>query len=264
MIAGLDHVVIGVRDLAQGVHAYETMLGCKAAPVSLHDGAATALIATPNIAVEIMAPAGEGEAAERLRAAIEQGGEGLKSLVFAVRDIDGAHRRAERVGLAPEPIAERAEWRSFRVATAQTRGVRLFFLARHAPLASADCGVLGLDHIVIRSGDIERAAALYGARLGLDMRLDREVAGRRLMFFRCADAVIEIAAEAQLEPARDELWGLSWRVENADSARARLVQAGLDVSDVRAGFKPGSRVFSVRSGTLGTPTLMIETSSKRD
>ena len=116
--------------------------------------------------------------------------------------------------------------------------------------------MLGLDHVVIRSPDMERAAALYGARLGLDMRLDREVRGHRLMFFRCGDAVVEIAHD----PARetDLLWGLSWRVANADSARTRLNNVGFDVSDVRQGMKPGTRVFTLRDSTCGVPTLMIE------
>ncbi len=50
----------------------------------------------------------------------------------------------------------------------------------------------------------------------------------------------------------------SWRVTNADAARARLAAAGLEVSEVRQGVKPGTRVFSVREGTAGVPTLMIE------
>lgn len=61
-----------------------------------------------------------------------------------------------------------------------------------------------------------------------------------------------------------KLWGLSWRVANADETRERLAKAGLDVSEVRQGMKPGSRVFTVRDKTCGVPTLMIETSPKRD
>ena len=43
-----------------------------------------------------------------------------------------------------------------------------------------------------------------------------------------------------------------------------LAGAGLDVSEVRAGMKPGTRVFTVRDGTCGVPTLMIEPARKRD
>ena len=70
--------------------------------------------------------------------------------------------------------------------------MRLFLIEPGAPhtapfLAPAPAAVEGLDHVVVRTPDPERAAALYGARLGLDMRLDRSTPawGSRLMFFRC-------------------------------------------------------------------------------
>lgn len=264
MISGFDHVVVAVRDLAAGVAAYETLLGRHAFEASERDGVATALIATSNIAVELMAPVGDGEAARRLRAALDESGEGLKSIVFASADIEAAHKHCERVGLAPEAIAQRETWRSFRLNTERTHGVRLFVMQRDAPLTTDAPGeVSGLDHVVVRTSSAERAAALYGARLGLDMRLDREVMGRRLMFFRCGDAVVEIIEEGAPD-GRDRLWGVSWRVANADATRARLAAAGLDVSEVRTGMKPGTRVFSVRNGTCGIPTLMLEASPKRD
>jgi len=262
LIAGFDHVVIAVRDLAAGVAAYQLLLGREALPAIEHDGVATALIVTSNIAVELMAPIGASERARRLQAALDDGGEGLKSLVFAVGDIERAHGRAERVGLAPDAIVERAAaWQSFRGNTERTHGVRLFFMQRDAapaPSAAHACGVRGLDHVVIRSPDAERAAALYGARLGLDMRLEREVRGARLMFFRCGDAIVEIVHDVSVADAKDRLWGLSWRVADGDAERARLAAAGLDVSEVRQGIKPGTRVFTVRTGTVNVPTLMIE------
>jgi catechol 2,3-dioxygenase-like lactoylglutathione lyase family enzyme len=267
VIAGLDHLVVAVSDIDASVVSHETLLGVRAGDISVRDGVATALIATNNVAVELMAPVDDGEAARRLRAAMDEGGEGLKGLVFATPDIERTHHRAERVGLEPEPIQTRESWRSFRFATARTRGVRLFCMQRDAPLrADAVSGdaAKGLDHIVVRTSDCTAAAALYGARLGLDMRLDREVAGRRLMFFRCGDAIVEIAHAPEVDPSRDALWGVSWRVANADGTRARLHEAGLNVSEVRAGFKPGTRVFTVRDGTCGVPTLMLELSPKGD
>lgn len=257
MIEGVDHVVIGVRDLAAGVAAYETLLGARAAFAEPGSGVAVATLATANAAVELMAPSGEAEIAQRLRAAMASG-EGLVSLVFAVGDLERAYRRAERVGLAPQEIVEGSKGRSFRAGAAN--GLRIFFMQRAAALRR-DAYVLGLDHIVVRTGEPERAAALLGARLGLDLRLDREIAGRRLMFFRCGDTVIEIAHER--DAGADALWGLAWRVADADAANARLGAAGFTVSPVRQGVKPGTRVFSVRDGACGVPTLMIETALDR-
>lgn len=255
MITGLDHVVIATRDIAAGVAAYETLLDAQATPVVTRDDVASAMIVTRNLAVELMAPAGAGAA--RLRAALDDGGEGLKSLVFATADIEHLRTRCERVGLEPEAITARDDLRSFRANTERTCGVRLFFVER-TKMPVAHAAVLGLDHIVVRTPDAERAAALYGARLGLDMRLDREVMGRRLMFFRCGDAVVEVVHDDTLSDGRDKLWGLSWRVADADRERARLAAAGVNVSEVRTGMKPGTRVFTVRDKTCGVPTLMIE------
>jgi catechol 2,3-dioxygenase-like lactoylglutathione lyase family enzyme len=119
--------------------------------------------------------------------------------------------------------------------------------------------------VVIATADPERAAALYGARLGLDMALDRShPEWGRLMFFRCGDLIVELVhrPDPKADRAHDKLWGLSWRVADIDATRARLTSAGVDVSDVRAGRKPGTRVMTVRSGTCGIPTLLVERTAR--
>jgi catechol 2,3-dioxygenase-like lactoylglutathione lyase family enzyme len=119
---------------------------------------------------------------------------------------------------------------------------------------------------VIATADPERAAALYGARLGLDMALDRSHPDwGRLMFFRCGDLIVEVVSRPKdnsVDKAHDRLWGLSWRVADIDATRARLTASGVDVSDVRDGRKPGTRVATVRSGTCGIPTLLVEKTAR--
>ena len=99
------------------------------------------------------------------------------------------------------------------------------------------------------------------------MRLDRTNAawGARLMFFRCGDLIVEVAHDlgAGVGAGEDRLWGLSWRVPDAEAAQARLAAAGFDVSATRPGRKPGTRVFSVRDGTCGVPTLVLEPAPPR-
>ena len=66
---------------------------------------------------------------------------------------------------------------------------------RRSPALAVDrrAPITALDHVVISTEDPERAAALYGARLGLDMALDRSHQDwGRLMFFRCGDLIVEI------------------------------------------------------------------------
>ena len=80
------------------------------------------------------------------------------------------------------------------------------------------------------------------------------------MFFRCGDLIVEVVKRpvAGADKAHDKLWGLSWRVADIDAARARLVAAGIDASEVRQGRKPGTRVLSVRKGACGIHTLLLE------
>ncbi|HJQ61113.1 MAG TPA: VOC family protein [Vineibacter sp.] len=122
--------------------------------------------------------------------------------------------------------------------------------------------ISGLDHVVVRSPNPDRALALYGARLGLDLRLDRTNPEweSRLLFFRCGDLVVEIVhgLKAGRSEGSDHLWGLSWRVPDAESVHARLSAAGIEVSEIRSGRRPGTRVFTVRDRATRVPTLVLE------
>ncbi|EGP08062.1 hypothetical protein CSIRO_2660 [Bradyrhizobiaceae bacterium SG-6C] len=276
MIIGLDHAVILVRDIEAGVAGYQTLLGCAPAWRAESNGAASAIFTLDNTSVELMAPSGEGDAADRVRAALDKQGEGLASLAFAVDDIAKAHHRLTRLGLAPEEIGEGSStdlesgrtltWKRTRASAESTHGIRLFFLQRNEKFArskeTASVAVLMLDHLVIATPDPDRTAALYGARLGLDMKLDRIIPaiGTRFLFFRTGGLVFEIIH--RLKDGRgdgpDKIYGVSWRVADVEATRARLQRAGLEVSEVREGRKPGTRVFTVRTGTFGVPTIVIQ------
>jgi catechol 2,3-dioxygenase-like lactoylglutathione lyase family enzyme len=277
VITGLDHVVVLVGDIEAGALAYQTLFARTPAWRNSGDGAERVLFTLDNMTLELMAPSGEGAAADRIRSVIAAQGEGLASLCFRTGDIEKMHRRLDRLTLKPEPVADAESrdansgatlsWKRTRAATDATRGVRLFFLelAKERPLSvrTTTASITALDHIVIATADPERAAALYGARLGLDMALDRSHPDwGRLMFFRCGDLIVEIVQrpgkDAIPDRAHDRLWGLSWRVADLDATRERLKSSGLEVSDVRTGRKPGTRVLTVRNGTCGIPTLLVE------
>ena len=53
-----------------------------------------------------------------------------------------------------------------------------------------------------------------------------------------------------------------WRVADIDATRTRLLAGGINVSEVRAGRKPGTRVLSVRDGACGIHTLLLERTAK--
>lgn len=259
MITALAHIRIGVADFESAT------------------GAMTRLIARePSL--------GEEEAVYqlanmRLQLSLSDS-EGLAGIAFEVNDWTEAFRAAERRALAPKlPVAfaesdaagAAREGHDIDLDITATFGVptRLTHYTKNQSPPSpttSDSPITGLDHVVIRTTHPNRAAALYGARLGLDMRLDRTEPkwGSRLMFFRCGDLIIEVVHDLKDEPsdAPDRLWGLSWRVADADAAQARLKQSGFNVSDVRTGRKPGTRVFTVRDGTLGVPTLIVEPANR--
>ncbi len=279
MITGLDHVVALVKDIGAAKTAYQTLLGRAPAWQNSGEGADRVLFTLANMTIELMAPSGSSVTADRIRAQLGDSEGMLASLCFRVADMSKMHRRLERVALKPDGVAEvdsrDAEsggvlrWKRTRAATELTRGVRLFFLelAGERPLsAAADVAPIdGLDHVVITTEDSERAAALYGARLGLDLALDRSHQDwGQLMFFHCGDLVVEVVRRpvAGGDSNNDRLWGLSWRVADIDGTRARLIAAGLDVTEVRNGRKPGTRIMTVRSGTCGIQTVLLERSPK--
>jgi catechol 2,3-dioxygenase-like lactoylglutathione lyase family enzyme len=279
VITGLDHVVVLVNDIGAGTMAYQTLFGCAPAWQSAGDGADRVLFTLDNMTLELMSPKGFSTIADRIRAVIAEQGEGLASICFRTADIAKMHRRLDRLSLKPKPISDAESrdaasgaalsWKRSRAATDATRGVRLFFLEltkeRPRSVPTADAPITAMDHVVVSTADPERAAALFGARLGLDMALDRSHPDwGRLMFFRCGDLIVEVVhrPDPKADKTHDKLWGLSWRVADVESTRARLVSAGIDVSEVRTGRKPGTRVLTVRTGTCGIPTLLVERTAR--
>ncbi len=275
MITGLDHVVVLVGDIKAGAAAYQTLFARTPSWQAGSDGVERVLFTLENMTLELMAPSGDGATADRIRAVVADQGEGLASLCFGTNDIAKMYRRLDRLTLKPEPIADAESqdaatgatlsWKRTRAATDRTRGVRLFFLelSKERPLSvrTAPASITAMDHVVIGTADPEGAAALYGARLGLDMALDRShPEWGRLMFFRCGDLVVEVAHRPGKDAptAPDKLRGICWRVADIGATRARLAEAGLDVSEARPGRKPGTKVMTVRNGTCGVPTLLVE------
>ncbi len=230
MIDALDHVTV-----AGSAEVYETLLGRRS-----EDGC----VRTGNVA--IMFGANDGP---------------LSSLTFATDDLEKAARLLERRGV-PTSRAQTIE-----LSRAATHGVAISLVERHGQPAPSPAtvddasAIAALDHVVVRTPDPERAIAFYAGRLGLDLRLDRSNPewGSRLLFFRCGDLVVEIAHDLKkgVSDGPDQLWGLSWRASDIAKANARLRSAGVDVSPVRTGRRPGTEVFSVNSHTEGVPTIVI-------
>ena len=298
MLVSLDHAILAVRDLGAATAQYARLLGWNPSWRGEHPEAGTAnvLFRLKNTYIELLSPDGDGPHGRALSGWLEAQGEGLIGLAFGTDNADACRSFFIERGLEPEAIEKGLgrdvesgafrEWRRIPLPGKNTRGVMLFaiehlspdsILAPGLPAGDERAAIFELDHAVVRTADAEAAKELYGDGLGLRLALDRTFPqwGARLLFFRVGGITLEVATaltpdsgEADERPVlssdRDQLWGLSFRVRDADRARARLGASGFDVSEVREGRKPGTRVFSVRDGTCGVPALILQPADASD
>jgi catechol 2,3-dioxygenase-like lactoylglutathione lyase family enzyme len=282
MWSGLDHVIVGVRDLAAAERHYARLLGRSASWRGEHPGLGTenTLFRLGGSYVELLAPAAGG--GDWLAKRLDASGEGLLGFALATNDADACARMLAERGLHPQaPVrgigrdresGAFREWRNVMLPPEETRGVLLFGIEHRSapdllpelpPVGDAAASAHGFDHVVVQTPDPDAARSFYGDGLGLRLALDKSFPqwGARLLFFRVGGVTVELAARlgAAPEPAAlDRAWGISYRVANADLARARLAEAGVEVSEVRTGRRPNTRVFTVQGPTCGVATLMLE------
>jgi catechol 2,3-dioxygenase-like lactoylglutathione lyase family enzyme len=289
MIACVDHVVVVVRNLAAATVTYEKLLGLRPSWRGAHldFGTGNTLFRLANTYLELIAPDGEGLVADALRSYLDERGEGPLALAFGTADARAAATSLRERGIpAPDPDSESGceissgnvrNWLRFSLPTAHTRGVPLMVVQHLSPpgvlppaepTGPPESAVSAIDHVVIMTGSAEGVIQLYGNTLGLRLALDRTFPQRklRLVFFRVGGLTVECAAPLAGEstlgaPApsaeADRFWGISYRVPDVDGARERVAVAGFDVSEVRTGMKPGTRVCTVRGGTHGVATLLL-------
>lgn len=225
----LDSVQIAVPDLDPAVQAYRLVLGIEP-------------IATTQTVWRFPLQRGAIE--------LESGEGGLQSLRFVPES-----------GEVPDwpPDRELFNGLDVRVGSADAE-------KRQSPAPAPDA-VCAIDHVVVNTSDLDRAIALWRDRLGIRLALDREFLhrGLRMCFFRTAGITLEFVGSLPPPPERnalDRLYGLAYQVTDLVSCRARLVAAGVDVSEIRPGNKSGTAVATVRSHTAGVPTLLIEATDR--
>jgi catechol 2,3-dioxygenase-like lactoylglutathione lyase family enzyme len=279
MITALDHIALAVSQLDPAVEAYQRLLGREPNWIGGDGGARHAWFQLENMALDVITPHGEGAFGDIIRDHLHQHGEGVWAVAFTVDDAASAQRLAERRGLRtslPGPTrsthldGRKRYWTTAAIEARDTAGVRILLVdpprsgepwPLSAVIGAPASAVQALDHLVIHTPDPERALAIYGAKLGLDLRLDRVTPawGVRQLFFRCGDAVVEFAAaiDAPRSGEDDRVGGLAWRVGDAAATKARLQAVEFEVSPVRQGRKPGSMVLTVRAGVVGAPALLI-------
>jgi hypothetical protein len=135
-----------------------------------------------------------------------------------------------------------------------------------ASIAAAQRQINGVDHIVLYASNFERVDARFGAKgIGIRLALDQHVAtwGGRMLFYRPSGLTLEviIADSNDNRPKRankaDFFWGIAYSVDNLESVHKRLSELGVALSDVREGRKPGTQVCTLKSHSIGVPTLLV-------
>jgi catechol 2,3-dioxygenase-like lactoylglutathione lyase family enzyme len=235
-----------------------------------------------NVCIELLSPLGDTPVCRALRTRLEAGG-GVHALHLASDDIAETVGEMRERGLHPsepvegltkdEPSGAFRRYLHSELELAETAGVPIRLvqwlstpeeLPPSLPVDGERSAVMGGDHVVIFSGDPERAIDLYGSKLGIRLALDRTFEKRktRILFFRLGLFTIEIGAPlrdvADGPAADDRLWGFAYRVDDIDAARERIAKAGLTVSGVREGHKAGTRVCTVKNEPAGVATLIIQ------
>ena len=253
-IIAIDHLRISVADLPAAEADYQLLLGSQTESPERSGDRDPVLLGAGN--TDLMLVQSERP-------------QGLEAICFRVDDLERIQRRLQRLGLDPQPVQASSETAPASelnpLLRIEARGLELLFVTRpdaSAPTPSAPAVVSGLDHVVIASTDAQATAFLLAAQLDLDMRMDmsRPEWGARLLFFRCGDSIVEVVQNLDEAEAtdRDRFFGISWRVHEADAARTQLCSSGFDVSEVRRGRRPGTRVMTVRDRTSGVATLLLQ------
>lgn len=228
---GISGITVASRDVDATRDAWFRLAGATDAPALVVGGVAVGVC-----------PAGRGP-------------EGLTAVTLSCEDVMGTARLLERRGLQPSGTTLELADLTWRLA-GTTGAMRV----------DSAGDIERLDHLVVRTEDPERAVAAYGARLGLELRLDRTLPRYRMrgLFFACGSTVVEVVSQLDERgellvtgQKGDHFGGLAWRVPDVARARERLAGAGVDVSEVREGRKPGTSVVTVRDEHLRVPTLLV-------
>ena len=277
MPTSIDHIIITVPDLASATADYSQLLGRSPSWRGAHPdyGTANTLFKLENAYIELLAVQGEGMAADIVTANLESRGSSLGGIVVGTDNATDFINHARDKGLAAsDPIPGQGvdeitgaarHWHNIFWDPAAARGVFSFCIehdgASSLPEATptGESPITAVDHIVVRTRSADAAKKFYGDQLGIRLALEQHVPdwGGTQLFFRASSMSIEVIA-SEKAPEEDELWGLAFKTDTLEQTHQRLRAAGIAVSDIREGRKPGTRVCTIKSHTLDVPTLLIE------
>jgi catechol 2,3-dioxygenase-like lactoylglutathione lyase family enzyme len=272
-VTRFDHITIATHTIETAAVDYAALLGHPPTWRGSHPelGTESALFGLENAMIELTAPRAGAEESEGLRGWLSASGGGLQSLAFGTDDATAASKTLRERGVRatpPQPGAAHdadgatRSYQTVELSPRASRGVPVLIVERpdFAALTStqpipAAC-VHALDHVVLRTSNIDAAKSLYGTALGIRLALERDINGIRMLFFRVGGVTLEIVEDTSQGDV-DVFYGAAYRVRDIQAAHQRLTQAGFDLSPMRAGHKNGTNVFSVRDRTHNVATLIL-------
>jgi len=142
----------------------------------------------------------------------------------------------------------------------EANGLRIHLTeANLYPLATDNVVQRRIDHIVLRTNDGDACVRLFAEQLQLRLALDQEKPawGGRMLFFRTGKLTLEVIAPEGGLKAGDYFWGFALKIADMDAEHARLQSAEVNISELRDGRKPGTRVATVKSHSGGVPALLV-------
>ncbi len=280
----LTRIMVATSDLHSAAQDLELLLGFGPDRCS-YDGTGRAVFQLRNTAVELLAPDSPGPGGDALAAHLDGHGEGLFGLAFGVDKLDAfaAHLQDSGVTIATPAVGDSNTWdpgvskdrRALLIPPRYSRGIRILVEQNDAPPQSqprsqsqqsaanaTEHAITAVDHVVINSGNGDNAADFYGRLLGIRLALRRNMPqwGGDMLFFRSNHMSIEVIANPKNDPQRDSLWGIAFATPVIALTHRRLVDAGVKVSQLRDGRKPGTRVCTLKSHCLGIPALLLGSS----
>ena len=278
MIERLDHLVIAVNDLNSAIESYTKLFGYGPTWRGVHEhlGTAHALFPVENTYLELLASNGEeGAGAAMIKATLELNGEGLAGLVLGTSNINDLKESLLASGLELKDLSLgegvdsdqglKRTWKNLFLPFSLTRGMFAFIIQHETgelPLVHgrSSSTINKLDHVVINTNDPEGFKSLYEDSFGIRLALDQTIEkwGGRMLFFRLNHTTIEVIGKPDEDDPADHLWGLAWSVEDLTATHQRLVEEGIELSEVKAGRKENTLVCTVKSDTCNVPTLLIE------
>ena len=117
--------------------------------------------------------------------------------------------------------------------------------------------VVGVDHVVITTDDLDRTCAAIESGLGVEVRRERDAGdGVAQRFFKLDNTIVEVVTGPHVTSASASLWGF---VVSVDDLFELAEELGVDVTSApKRATQPGRYISTARSAVgLGVPFAMM-------